>query len=1124
MALVFEHISFTDAQGRTLNNYLSNVQDAHTIVFNVRAKFSLEILGGISVTVVDNTITLNGGGDWQDYGAVTGSFVSGSIGAGSLASTEILHVEENYIVLDSMSLTPGTFSTGSLEFAIDPQAFLFQLNLTPSTGVGSASSLIDGTSNYYKAEGIDTLTAGGLTNIPFTEQGTLSGATQVSAIVERLADSFGDKVYKVSISGFKNFLWTTSAPFAGDDSPKLWIRASVLPFVSDPSTSISAMHTTPVGNLGFFDEVFNGGTPAYSLQSISYQVAGVASPAVDYVQSTEFTAVVTGTFAAGSKFGIGFFHEIQIGDDQFFNAHIENNSMLCAAENLPVGSSADIVGNLNSVGAGVNIADVTISQGGTSATISGVITPNPDFTTVIGAKAETSRMYRHSVKVENSTFTDDFIQPVWITLSHTQLIRFVPPLGSFGGFGYTVRNHHNDGVPFVTGDGGLIPESLITEDDVAIELSFALPRPSEQIVLGRTFTGITLSVVAFKSTTEFFRFETADIPFSPFPVVDDAVPVNQVSQRSFRLPPTSTHNEISVERNDGIDTLTNFGLAVSYGVLLDWRYWIPEPNASSEFFVLGQDKDWFHYQTGDWRVALLCEIHTTDGDYRNFVRLNHQTYDDWEGSSEIKYFRMDGTPLTKPPTGEISRVQVRHTAPSGFAWQPGSVWGWVGAEPFQAQIRWIISSYLQHGNVVQNPLQPLVGLTLCSLSFELSDTVAVFDTLFDPDKIATENGVSFTGRVQGTVRKGAEFDAVWNTHKETVTPVKIFSPVEIEKLLKECCESRRVIADEDSLDLWKNDITSHPIPGDEVTFELRKGGTAADYAVITAELPNAAGWFGGTIAWRDVLFSNGLGCYDLYATSTAAGFEQTFLVEKYELWPASRLDADGNSVPHENTIGDCRLLVVYNFHDVKNGIDFTDSGLVDTLRVKGVFGKYQPNMQIENTIDAFYKKQKEVRRNDDTFELKTSHLSGKYVRMLTYMLLHENECIMSDYNWYNLEYYRTEAVIVMETPQLGHQDVVTRKVPVSCKFQSKLANSISSYNNRNASKVPTMITIGGNISVSGGTVYNSESTYEATFTGPTFVLPNTTVNVYEMVAGVPVLVDTFTHATLEPSTNITLDL
>ena len=1121
MALIVQAVSFTDKQGRTLPSYISNVLDRHNVVIDFRAKFGMTISDSKNISVIDNTLILSSG-TWSELGLTVGTAITAPAGvetsdgtivsSGTFGTVNVLHVEGNYIVIDAtLSGGDAIYVSGELSFNINPEGFEFYVNLVPASEGGDQYSLIKPeASNKFISQMVDTLTPGGSV-IAFEQLGEQWGGGILYPTIQRLADSFGDKVYRLTLPDFRNYLFLNADPFAGDDCVKFWLKASVLPTIADPSVSVSVIHTTSGGNTGFFDEVFNGGGSDYAIGSINLTIGASIVQTIDYTQATNFEIKVNGPFTASSKFGIGFFHVISPEDERYFpNATVENNAMLVSGESIPVSTSTDITGTVNSFGARIDIEDLIIIQTGTEAVITGKLVPNSQFISEIANKEEGNRTFRFAVKVEDSTLTGNYIKPVWLTVIFDQMEKFIPPLGPWlDAFGYTTYDHNEKAIPYIIGEDGLVADRLITEDDIRTEIKFKIPRPSVQQVNGRLFTGIRLAAVAQKFDGSFFELEPYfDVPFDDYPVIDNAVVIDYSSGPLGRnLPPTSDKNVVTVGRLPVLDNTNNFGIVINYSTLLRWEYWLQQLNASNEFFG-EKTKDWFHYQNDEWEIALQLELVTTDGSYINYINLRHQNYDDWEGISSFEFQRLDGTALTKPLENEVCKLVAKHTLPAGDLWI-SELWGWIRVEPKEGAPNCMISTVLPHGEVVQNPLQPISGETMANIV--ISGNILKIFALFDPSKIAVQNGISFSSRVHG-FRRDDEGDNgyVYNTTKESFIPVKIPSPEVKEKLLKECCVLRKVIADPLSLASEKNDITSHPISGEVVTYQLKKDGEVTVYVPVSYAIALANGWKCCTISWHDVSVSDGYGCYQLFVTVTSAGVVSTFQIDSFELFPAT----DSNGKWHENTIGDCRLTALYNFHDVPNALNYTDSGIVDSIRFKGVFGKYQPNTKIDNEIDSQYKKQKVVRQHDKEFLLKTSPLPSKYLRMLDYMLLHENELWCTDYNWQNVEYYREEPIILSETASLGHPDLLSRNVPLTAKFKSKLSNSISSYNNRNASKVASVIQIGG-VSITGGTVQNSDGTYSEDFTGGPFILEDTTINVYvNGVLNQTVVVPSMTDITL----------
>lgn len=1046
----------TDKQGRDLPYYAANALDKHFIVCRFRVSFGLVLTGygnSVSVTGANDILILNSG-SWQDLGAVVGAGVTGSVDGVTLAGgLTIDYVNANVLKLSAPHgyTDPATYTICDIQFVLDPQAVEFSVNLVPANSNGFPESLLDENVNRFLATGVDTLTIGS-GSVPFTQIGNFSGGSDVDPTISRFADEYGQQVCEIAFGDFTQFLYLDGSPFTGTDSVKMWLNIKVMPDALDNSTFAETNYLTPDGQTGFFDEVFDGITTEFEITSVDLSVGGDAVSQVDFTQVTHFNVKVkakdlSAIFdAADSRFGIGFFHVLTKDSPNWYpNAHVEANSMLCSDEDLTVtGSGATITGRLNSFGCGVDIEnfEVFVSVGGDEAILVGDITPNADFTALMASKATSDRGYRLAVKVEDYTLSGNLIRPVWLTASFTTMAKYIPPLGGYPFVGFTPIDHDGNLI-FSAPDLGYIN----TEDDIKMEVTFKLPKQSLQITADRFYQSITLSVVARKFTGEFFRFEEFNFPLGTY-LPDETQPINQTVGRGFVLPPSTDKNVVKIYRDTPEDTLTQFAIKAEYGLLMDWRYWLPQLGVSADFFG-SKDKDWFHYQNADWDLGFLLEINTTDGAYQNFLDLEHLTYDDWAGSSTINFYLEDGvTAITKPISGQTIIVEAVHIAPSPYIWQSATVWGQITVEPKEQSPRWVSSTVLPYGIDPQNPLIPLSGEVGCEIT--VSGFTTTLRTKFNPDLINWENDLSFTSKIWGEARKGTDTDVVFNRTKITTDVARKTSPIEQERILRECCEARKVVADLDNPD--RSDPTSHVWAGDSVEFVLFKDGSPTSYICETVPLPNSAGWYSVQLNWYAIYLTDGAGCYQMKVTEDIAGIENTYTIENYELFKFNRKTFNGEA----------RLMVLYDFVDVENGIDYTSSSLVDSVRYHGSFGWYQPNLQVENATDYSYSIEKVRRIKRKTYEMKAHNLSSKYVHLMDYMLHHENLCWFTDYNQQNVDYFLDPVpVIVNESHQIVPQDTLTRKVGMTCKFRAKLDNSISSFNSPNASKIPPVIQIGG---------------------------------------------------------------
>jgi len=257
-----------------------------------------------------------------------------------------------------------------------------------------------------------------------------------------------------------------------------------------------------------------------------------------------------------------------------------------------------------------------------------------------------------------------------------------------------------------------------------------------------------------------------------------------------------------------------------------------------------------------------------------------------------------------------------------------------------------------------------------------------------------------------------------------------------------CCDEKLlVLADPSQNDSWKNDITSAWIKLSSVTdtiiFSLEKNDIATTYIPNNIAFPNEPFAWYTTIQWKDVLASDGIGCYKLKLTYNIGGITGTINWGTYELKEYSLFNA-------KNT---ARLRVKFNLNQRIQGIDFTNSNVEDSIRFFGFIGDRQPNMEIDNLIYQDRTIKSVIRENLNTYQIKTDPYTDGVIKLLTDLyLLSENELFISDYNQFNHSHSILDLpVIVTESPEIDYLVEYQRKALLTCIVGDKKQNSRTHY-------------------------------------------------------------------------------
>ena len=257
-----------------------------------------------------------------------------------------------------------------------------------------------------------------------------------------------------------------------------------------------------------------------------------------------------------------------------------------------------------------------------------------------------------------------------------------------------------------------------------------------------------------------------------------------------------------------------------------------------------------------------------------------------------------------------------------------------------------------------------------------------------------------------------------------------------------CCDEKQlVLAHLTDTETWKNDISSAWIKlssaADTIIFSLTKDDIATTYVPINVSFPNEPFAWYTTIKWKDVLSSDGIGCYKLKLEYSIGGITGTLNWGTYELKNYSFVAA-------QNT---ARLRVKFNLNQAIEGIDFTNSNVEDTIRFFGFIGERQPNMEIDNLVYSNRIVRSVVRENLNTWQIKTDPYTNKILDLMTDLyLLSENELFISDYNRFNHSHQILDyPVIVQESPEIDYLVEYQRKAVLTCTVTDKEQNKRTHY-------------------------------------------------------------------------------
>jgi len=376
---------FIDDQARELSFPFFSGYDRVRAVYSVEIDFSINLSFSNAVVKDGNSLILTSG-SWEDFGIIVGADISGTYGANTIpGGTTITYIDGGLMMTDTaLSGTDGdSFPSGSIVCDVDPDALEFYFNLIPNSVSGGQNSLIDNEVNRFQVF-LDGLTTGGGT-LPFSQLGNKSGGAGISAIVDRT----GTTTYDIYIY-FNSWGVKLPSEFLASACLKPYIKIIAYPQFNNPTVSIETVNTPSDANTGLWNEVGNGATPAYDLDSISW-----FGGSFFYNEESIFTAVINGNFDATSKFNVCIFFDSDI-DSEYKNLPLSlNNNLMFNSSNsaLGIGVSSGFVSGTRADGSNFTM-DLDIDTTSTTATIIGTINGNTDFKDFIESLAEEDRKFK----------------------------------------------------------------------------------------------------------------------------------------------------------------------------------------------------------------------------------------------------------------------------------------------------------------------------------------------------------------------------------------------------------------------------------------------------------------------------------------------------------------------------------------------------------------------------------------------------------------------------------------------------------------------------------------------------------------------------------------------------------
>ena len=1037
-----------DDRARSGSPFIANVWNTISTQYQLELDLRLDVntKNSIYLNAATNTLTLTSG-SWTDLiGAYNGANIDFKFNTtpAPAFSTTVVSVNGADMVVTSVGPnTTGSKLVGFVQITDTPKDFEFSFNLVKNSVGSGTSSLIDGNDIRFRGEDIDLLSTAGTSTKVLTQLGNKSGGSIFTNVLLTITnDTPGQNLEYTLDLQYK--VWSINGQdFFSSEALGEYIELTMEMISGDPSTAVITNHFQ-AGNTGFEGENFNGGPSDYTSDAITWEdLSSNTLTAFDYTQQSEFTLTIYGNFDAADEFNIVMFTLPETASDYQNKPNpIENNLML--AKNItpiPPSTPTNIAGNLNDSGAGFNLLNVesTINPG-VSMTITGIVDPNSAFTTLFNTRQANDRKYKILIDVQSDLVSGySKSNAVNILADFQDSAKNLTPLGKITTVTKLDFEDHASsvyvGVP-----------NLYLEDDVLVEVEYTLPKDNTSSPQNPWVALKGRIIIENNTTGEVYKLEEFIYQVSQLPVLTDGtLPLNYIEDRGFKLPDGSDKKEFIIEREPLLDTPDVFGVRMKYPFIVRYEDWLQLQNVPVDFYNT-PNSNWYNFASDpNWKIkfehAAQIDDGLIEGEYIDDQEFTINSYDDWGETpgSSITFEREDGTPINKPSGSQVSVVKAVHSLTADTF--TGNEYVQVHVRPKKGAPQYTGSTVLDWTDL-NNPLYPLSGETKTTI--DVVGGTITSEVRFDPSKIDTSNGITFTSRVKGD-SIGGEKNNIFLLETSVsrkpfvpgigdVTDQDVVSQMDECRGIPKCCDVEKKFADLERESRKYNCYTGVYLIADTFNVVLKKNGLPVSYsAPSSTALPNDPDARMVQLEWRDVANSDGFGLYtvEIQGYFLNSVLQTPFVWGEYDLKPYC---SDGLY----NREGTSRMLSLFNDVNDRLGIDFTGSGLYDSLIIEGKFGYNEANTEINNTVYLNGTVEKVRREDFDTWELRTNLISQYFVDRLRFHVLGESYTWLSDNNATSPSYQLFDVPVIVSEGYLPEYFDGSRLQKGVVKYEDKV--------------------------------------------------------------------------------------
>jgi hypothetical protein len=660
------------------------------------------------------------GGDFEDEGFRPGDTIGINIwdNIGVLInsySANVVWVNGNTFKISTLLGWYDSTNGETIQIAVlgrKREGLRINVNHVANGSTGSEFSLIDGEATTF----IFDLT--GSFPVAGAQVGKRSGQFETNVSVNLLGSTIATRQYGVTIDLIQSGVYSVT-PFNFSNCLKSWVKFSWQSLVGEPySNEINLVNND--ANTGWFDEAFNADVLDASL------VQGITDLYFNQPTSGQFVVDSTSTdYAIGSAY--------IPGDDAYFKSNYNDQSelsMLIPTQQFILG--APIASYINPTGADYTLSIDNVSLVGTQYTFDFTFTPGTNFQTFMENNAVTDRLFYIWLRIGNVNL-----------LVYSDQLKEVVPVG--GPLTLVSSEYYDHSQNTTTALGNLkTGYEANVEDDLAFVGAFQLP-------FGVDCSNFNAIIEAYNSVSgEMFTLQQTTFAINSVPMVGGKYILNLSTPIFTQFQTTSQKINGLLELDSTFDGMGVYGVKIYFPFLYDWRYWLAQLNADSDFFPSNQTKNWVPYgNTGNWNLRLKLELVQNELLYTYTDDIIIKDYDsDANIFQQIDLIREStGQVVNAVIIGEQMRIRATHTNLDLSGWDQPNVWGQITIEPTEGAPRYWCSSVVPYDGNTINPLTPEIGLVM-SITYP-QPHVAVMECLFDTTKIVLSNGVKITTKIKG---------------------------------------------------------------------------------------------------------------------------------------------------------------------------------------------------------------------------------------------------------------------------------------------------------------------------------------------------------------------------------------